>query len=490
MPTTRPHIILIITDQQRYDTIAALGFPHMDTPNLDRLVREGVSFGNCFITAPSCAPSRASLFTGYYPHTTGILKNADRWTRSWVENLNESGYYCVTVGKMHTYPYHTPLGFHERYVVENKDRFLEERFYFDEWDKALRFRGLAKQQRTFYRNRSDYRERLGAFEWELPEDTHPDNFVGDLACWWLDTKPIPGDKPLFLEIGFPGPHPPYDPVPRYAEPYLQKELPIDPLLPEDLAGQPAVFHQMRRHNAEVDHDSVVHQLDPSAEARHRQRAYYLANVTMIDEQVGNILASLEAKGILEDSVVIFTSDHGDALGDHGHSQKWTMYDIITRVPCVVWAPGRFAGGVQRDELVSWMDLGPTILELAGVDVPANFEAESLLPALTETWQGSQDKPALAPDWTGREYVFAEHVRDGTLQGTAYMSMVRSQAWKLVHFVDSAEGQLFHLTDDPGEVHNLWDDPAHADRKNELLRVLLEWRINSGVRTQSWGEKYR
>jgi len=204
MTNTRPHIILFITDQQRYDTIAALGFPHMDTPNLDRLVQEGISFGNCFITAPSCAPSRASLFTGYYPHTTGILKNADRWTRSWVEDLNAGGYYCVNIGKMHTYPYHTPLGFHERYVVENKDRFLEERFYFDEWDRALRFRGMEKQQRAFYRSRSDYRERLGAFEWDLPEDAHPDNFVGDMATWWLDTKPVPDDKPLFLEIGFPG----------------------------------------------------------------------------------------------------------------------------------------------------------------------------------------------------------------------------------------------------------------------------------------------
>ena len=199
---------------------------------------------------------------------------------------------------------------------------------------------------------------------------------------------------------------------------------------------------------------------------------------MIDEQVGNILAALDAKGILDDSVVIFTSDHGDALGDHGHSQKWTMYDIITRVPCVVWSPGRFAGGVQRDELCSWMDLGPTILELAGAQIPANFEAESLLPALE------------SDEWAGREYVFAEHARDGILQGTAYMSMVRSRDWKLVHFVDSAEGQLFDLADDPGEIHNLWDVPEHAAKKNELLRVLLEWRIRSGVRTQSWGEGQR
>ena len=107
----RPNIILIIADQQRYDTINALGYPYVDTPNLDRLVREGMTFENCFITAPSCAPARASLFTGYFPHTTGIHKNGDRWTRSWVERLNDSGYHCVNVGKMHTQPFETTLGF-------------------------------------------------------------------------------------------------------------------------------------------------------------------------------------------------------------------------------------------------------------------------------------------------------------------------------------------------------------------------------------------
>ena len=118
-----PNIILIITDQQRYDTIAELGFSHMETPNLDRLVREGTTFENCHITAPSCAPARASLFTGYYPHTTGIYKNADRWTKTWVSQLADTGYHCVNIGKMHTYPFETEAGFHERYVVENKDRY-------------------------------------------------------------------------------------------------------------------------------------------------------------------------------------------------------------------------------------------------------------------------------------------------------------------------------------------------------------------------------
>ena len=397
--STKPNIILIITDQQRYDTIRALGFPFMDTPNLDRLVNEGVTFTNCHITAPSCAPSRASLFTGYYPHTTGILKNADRWTRSWVELLAEGGYYCVNVGKMHSWPFETPLGFHERYVVENKDRYLEGRYYFDEWDKALRARGLVKQQRVLYRQLEDYEDRLGAFEWDLPEDAHPDMFVGDMATWWVRTKPK-AEQPLFLQIGFPGPHPPYDPVPSYAQPYMERDLPLDSVSEEEIADQPPPLRAMRRHNAEVDHDSVVHLLNPTDEQRHRQRAYYLANVSMIDEKIGQILQALEDKGYLEDAVVIFTSDHGDALGDHGHSQKWTMYDIITRMPLIVWAPGRFARGRKLNGLCQLMDIAPAILELAGIKPPPSFEAESLLPAL-------QDEP-----WDGRDYVFAEHRATG------------------------------------------------------------------------------
>jgi arylsulfatase A-like enzyme len=477
MTTDRPNIILIITDQQRYDTIAALGFPYMDTPNLDRLVQEGVTFTNCHITAPSCAPSRASLFTGYYPHTTGILKNGDRWTHSWVEQLAASGYYCVNVGKMHTQPFETLLGFHERFVVENKDRYMEGRYYFDEWDKALAAHGLAKQQRVLYRQRADYAERLGAFEWELPEALHSDMFVGNFADWWLRTKPKP-EQPLFMQIGFPGPHPPYDPTPEYAAPYLEKELPLPHVTDEELASQPPPFRAMRQHNADVDHDSVVHLLHPTQAQLQRQRAYYLANVTMIDDQVGKLLQALEDRGYLENAVVMFTSDHGDALGDHGHSQKWTMYDIITRMPLIVWAPGRFAGNRKLDGLCQLMDIGPTILELAGLTPPASFEAETLLPAL----QGEA--------WAGRPVVFAEHCRDGTLQETDYMTMVRTHDWKLVHFLDEPFGQLFDLAQDPEEVVNLWDKPEHAAKQQELLEMLREWRIRSQYHTRNWAEGWR
>ncbi len=476
MPDLRPNIIFIITDQQRFDTIRAHGFEHLDTPNLDRLVDNGVSFSQCYVTAASCAPARASLFKGFYPHTTGILKNADRWRRSWIELLNDAGYHCTNIGKMHTWPFETNLGFDERYVVENKDRYLEGRYYFDEWDKALRFRGLVKQQRELYRKLPDYRERLGAFEWELPEDAHPDNFVGDMATWWIDS--FPKTEPLFLEIGFPGPHPPYDPVPRYADPYLSKDLPLLDVTQEELDGQPHPLKALRVHNNEIDHDSVVLDLEPTYEQRQRQRAYYLANITMIDEKLGQILDALERRGYLENSVVIFTSDHGDCLTDHGHSQKWTMYDLITRVPLIVSSPGRFAGGRSIDALCQQMDLGPTILELAGVEVPPELEAVTMLSALE------------GKSWPGRDYVFAEQAKDGILTDTEFMTMVRSPDWKLVHFLDEPWGQLFDLTNDPHEVQNLWDDPESIEMKRELLAVLREWRIRSQYHTAAWSADWR
>lgn len=507
----RPNIVLILTDQQRFDTINALGFPHLVTPNLDRLVQEGTSFTNCFITAPSCCPSRASLFNGGYPHTTGVYKNGDRWTTSWVSDLAGAGYRCVNVGKMHTVPLTTPLGFHERYVVENKDRFLEGRYFFDEWDKALRARGLVKQQRALYRQRDDYRNRLGAFTWDLDEDMQSDNFVGGMARWWLESYPL--DQPLFMQVGFPGPHPPYDPAPRWLSAYENKTLPIREPSEDDLAGQPAAMKALRRHMTEVDHDSIVHVEKPTAGQRQFQRACYLANVSMIDEQIGLMFETLERQKLLENTVVIFTSDHGDCLGDHGHSQKWSMFEEVVHVPAVVWMGPeamKVLGGVTParsvDGLVSLMDLGPTVLELAGLEPQPGTEAVSLVPLLRgepltpmeaessatsrdgavaksdAVWDVSGSAPIfLAAD--GREYVFAEHGRDNILDSVDVMTMVRNREWKMVVFSETTEGQLYDLKNDPHEERNLWGDALYNDKRRELTGVLARWYQDSLYRTR-------
>ena len=145
----------------------------------------------------------------------------------------------------------------------------------------------------------------------------------------------------------------------------------------------------------------------------------------------------------------------------------------------MWAPGRFAGGRQLDGLCQLMDLGPTILELAGCRPPAWMEARSLLPAL----RGDPAAPA-------RDVVFAEHARDGTLQGTELMTMVRERRWKLVHFVDTSAGQLFDLEQDPQELRNLWEDPAAAGEKSRLLARLADWHLRGATRTADWKAPWR
>lgn len=467
----RPNIVFILTDQQRIDTIAAHGYDHMVTPNLDKLVKGGTTFRNMYVTAPSCAPSRASLFSGTYPHTNGVFRNDEPWTYCWVSELSKIGYRCVNVGKMHTMPIEGDFGFHERHVVENKDRDHPSLpFYLDNWDKAIHTRGAYKPSRVTYARRPDYDDALGAFVWEQDKDLHPDVFVGETACWWLER--YPGNEPFFLQVGLPGPHPPYDPTQDALELYDGRDLP-EPILDYDLDTQPKPLRELRANHLKNGHDAVMHLKHPTPEQLHRQRAHYYANVTMIDEQVGHIVDALEARGVLDNTVIIFTSDHGDCLNDHGHSQKWNMFEQSVHVPALIWWPEKIAAGKEVSDLVSLFDFGPTILEIAGVDVPDWMEARSLADVLYDERGNARDR------------VFAEHSDDAILTGTDFMTMIREGEWKLVHFVDSDEGQLFDLSADPDERINLWGHPEHRTKKQELIDQILKWRIMSARKTQGF-----
>ena len=468
---TRPNIILIITDQQRWDTIGGLGFPVMQTPNLDRLVREGVAFDQCYCTAPSCVPSRASFFNMAYPHTMRVYHNGCPWQRSWVEGFQAAGYHTANIGKMHTVPMDAPCGFDQRLVVENKDRPLGLEHphggFYDEWDKYLNNNGVRKPSRETYRaEHPHWSTALGAFEWPLEEKYHPDVFVGTLAKWFIEQRK--SAQPLFLQIGFPGPHPPYDPPARLLDLYNQAELGIPEVTEEELNAQPYPHAALREEFINGNHDAVRWHERPTREQLLRLRRHYAANVTLIDEQIGGILDVLGRKGYLEDSIVIFTSDHGDCLGDHGHIQKWTMYDIVTRVPTVVRAPGRIARGRRVSELIQQMDLAPMLFELAGVAPPPAGPAISALPLARDDSKGR--------DGLGREVVFAEHSADNILREVGLVTMVRTESWKLVHYLDQPWGELYDLRDDPGEVRNLWSVPKHKHIKSELLDILREWRI--------------
>jgi arylsulfatase A-like enzyme len=305
---------------------------------------------------------------------------------------------------------------------------------------------------------------------------HADNFVGNLACMWLERWT--GTDPFFLQIGFPGPHPPYDPTPAALDAYRDRDVPMPHRTTEDLEAQPGALKAMRREHQRMDHDAIVHLESPTDEQLLRQRRHYLANVSMIDSQIGAIRAALAARGVLDNTVILFTSDHGDCLNDHGHSQKWTMYDPSVRVPAIAWGPQHVRSGQVFDGLTSMMDLAPTILELAGLQPPKWMEARSLVPALAE---GS---------YTGRDFAFSEHARDSILAEAGLMTMVTDGTWKLVEYLDPDDGQLFNLANDPYEEHDLWDGPECDGVKQRLLRAIARWRAESEMHTSAWAAAFR
>ncbi|MGB7305987.1 MAG: sulfatase-like hydrolase/transferase [Burkholderiaceae bacterium] len=480
----QPNIVLIMTDQQRADTVGALGWPWAQTPNLDKLAKSGTSFTNCFVTSPVCVASRASLFNGVYPHSTNIYSNFEPWEPNWVSWLADAGYHCVNIGKMHINPYDASGGFHQRFVVENKDRplFLDEheRAFYDEWDKAIKAHGLIKPSR-YTRVAKDpelFAKALGCFEWELDESLHPDTFVGQTANWWLDERKA--ESPFFLQIGFPGPHPPYDPPKRWLDQYGDVDMPFGPVSAEELAGQPSMHAHLRNTMKRFNIDSVAWRDGLSTDELKRIWRHYLANVSLIDHQVGQLITTLEKRGVADNTVILFSSDHADALGEHGHIQKWTMYDSVTRVPLICRLPSALNSGsptgVQCHDQVQLMDLASTIVELAGIDVPSNWEARSLMPMLAHgSWEAAtgsdQDKPK-AP----RPYAYAELGRDHIQSSAEHLIMRRNDEFKVVIYPGTAEGELYELQEDPGETNNLWNNPKWRTRRDQAVSEILEWSV--------------
>jgi arylsulfatase A-like enzyme len=424
-------------------------------------------------------PSRASLFTGVYPHTNGILTNASSWRHTWVESLAAAGYRCVNVGKMHTQPMDAPAGFHERTVVENKDRSMAKRGrdFVDAWDRALADAGAVKPGLPTYRELPDYAQRMGAYEWPLDESLHADAFVGGAAVDAV-RRHARDPEPLFLQVGFPGPHPPYDPPARWLERTRDRTMPVRDVRRADLANQPPPFKKLRDKHVVGDHDATPHTIDAPPAWRARQRAHYMANVAMIDAELERVLEALDTAGRLDRAIVVFTSDHGDLLGDHGHSQKWTMYEEVVRVPLVVWSPSRLPGRGEVDALVQLPDVAPALLALAGVEIPPWFEMQSVLPAL-------RGEP-----FGGRDAVFCEQGRDVVFQFADFVTMVRTERWKLVHFLNEPFGQLFDLADDPHEERDRWADPAFAGTRDDLVARLLAWRLDSAYRARDWADAFR
>ena len=312
---------------------------------------------------------------------------------------------------------------------------------------------------------------MGAFVWEHDEDMHSDNFVGDTANWWLEERQ--SEAPLFLQIGFPGPHPPFDPTERWLDHYKDVNIPVPDVTKEELAAQPPAHAAYRDNIVKYNQDAVAWKYNPTKEELLRVRRHYAANTSMIDEKIGVILNTLEKRNLLDNAIVIFTSDHGEALGDHGHIQKWTMYDVSVKVPLLFWAPGKVKHGGHSDALIQLMDIAPTILDYTSIPVPENWQARSFKKLLKS--EGGLEI---------RDAVFSELTRGHIQTASEFICMRRDKRWKLVWYLGETDGELYDLESDPDELINLWDSIEHLEIRQNRENLIQEEMIRNMVQAQS------
>ena len=447
-----PDIIFIITDQQRFDTIQALGNNHMVTPNLDQLSRRSISFNRSYCPAATCVASRAAIFTGMYPHVTGAT-SFDPWGSqpTWIEDLNRGGYFCSNVGKMHFIPLNHEGGFHDRMMVENPtNKNAWGKMGEDAWGKHLNRHG-ANRPNDRHLTDPRWKDRFQCVPWQLDEHLHSDVFIGDSAAGLI--RSYRGEKPLFLQVGFTGPHEPWDPLPRHLAAYDQIKMPSP--VKDDLRKKPPQHLAMRKFHAQIDHESQIDLSKASQCDIEQMRKHYAAKITTVDEQVGKIMDALEESGRMNNSWIFFTSDHGEMLGDHGIPYKWLMYEPVVHVPLLVKPPSSHnIADSATDDLVSLIDLGPTVLECAGLEIPDRLDGRSLAPYF-------KADTAISP----REFVVAQD---------NYMVMLRTINQKLVVYLGEDYGELYNLEDDPDEIDNLWDQPECRQSRDALRHQLLSW----------------
>jgi len=432
-------VLWICTDQQRWDTIHALGNPHIRTPNLDRLVASGVAFTGAHCQTPICTPSRACFLTGRYPSTVhGCMNGNESWSGAAplvTRLLADAGYDCGLAGKLHL---SAADGRIEPRPDDGYRVFHWSHHPKDDWPEGHAYAAWLRSRGVDYNSLHD---KYGY----IPAEYHQTTWCANMAIDFIKEK---RSRPWLFSLNCFDPHPPFDPPQEYVDRFDIDSLPGPLFRPSDLAAQ--------RRLGGINFQSKAR--DPREFNGRLTQAKYWAQIELIDEQVGRLLRCLEETGQRERTMVIFTSDHGEACGDHGLLYKGCrFYEGLVRVPLIVSWPGHFQQGVRSDALVGLIDIAPTLLEVAGVPGRETMQGKSLAPILT----------GKAPPGRHREYVRSVYYR--VLTGIpSYATMIRNQRYKLVKYHGTGLGELFDLAADPGEFDNLWDDPAHARVRLELL----------------------
>lgn len=442
----RPNILFLMADQHRGDCLGADGNRAIRTPNLDRLAAEGARFPAAYSSTPSCTPARAALLTGKSPWNHGMLgygRVAEQYPVEKPQALRDAGYYTLGIGKMHWYHQRITHGFH-RTILDESGREQSPDFRSDYrswfWSEAPNLNPDATGIGW-----NDYL----AKPYALPERMHPTVWTGDTAVRFLET--YDRSEPFFLKVSFARPHSPYDPPQRLWDQYAEADLP-----PATVGGWAARYRDRSGGTYDIWHgDLGEHQVRTS-------RQGYYGSVTFIDEQIGRILEVLERRGALENTLILYISDHGDMTGDHHLWRKCYAYEPSARIPMLLrWPQGLVSAkrGQTLGQPVEIRDVLPTFLDAAGAAHREDIDGRSLLDLIRGKTDG----------W--RQFVDLEH--DICYSPKNHWTAVTDGNWKYIFHCLDGEEQLFDLTADPLETKDLAGEPTHESQLRRWRGRMIE-----------------
>ncbi|MFN0121184.1 MAG: sulfatase [Blastocatellia bacterium] len=436
--TKRPNIVFIMTDDHAAHAISSYGSRLIKTPNLDRLAREGVRFANAFVTNSICTPSRAVILTGKYSHLNGVpvFNHIDNTQPLLSKYMQQAGYHTGMVGKWH-------LGGNDARRPDDGQP-----TGFDYWN-------ILPGQGAYFDPvmiEMGARKKLNGYTTDI---------ITDLSMDFIRKRPA--DKPFFLMYHHKAPHRAWQPNEKYKKLYENYEPPIPATFDDDYKGKSDASREATMH-IDVDlNDNDLKMKPPAGLAGAELKKWkfkrylqdYLACVASVDENIGRFLKFLDQNGLAENTLVIYTSDQGFFLGEHNFFDKRFMYEESLRTPLLVRWPGRVKAGIVQQAMALNLDYAPTILDAAGVSVPADMQGRSLVPLLMGK------TPA---NW--RRSMYYRYYHPGHHNVAAHYG-VRTQTHKLIYFYKLDQWELYDLRKDPGEVRNLYSDPAYAKTLKQL-----------------------
>ncbi len=470
--TDRPNILWYCTDQQRWDTIACLGNPHINTPELDKLCDNGTAFNNAYCQSPICTPSRASFLTGRYPSTTHVHRNGNAGfpdSEALVTKMfADAGYDCGLAGKLHL----TSAKGHEQRTDDGYRFFAWSHHPLPNLDPEHH----AYHQWLVDEKKVDPHELYGAITSfcgsGVPAELHQTTWITETAIRFVEQ---PRDGPWMLTLNPFDPHPPFDPPQAYLDRYDPAELPPPLFRPGDIEHQRRFrgisqqtldamnpFDTMPESGiASADGRSTAYS-PPSQFNGQAVKAAYYAMIELIDHEFGRLLRALDDLGQLENTIIVYHSDHGEMLGDHGLLYKGCrFFEGLVHVPMIFSWPGRIAAQVKSDALVELVDIAPTLLEAAGMAVPHSMQGQSLWPILTGKADPQVHKPHVVCE-------FNDALGSAAIPTPSHGSMYFDGCMKHIVYHGTGLGELYDLKTDPGEFDDLFDDPELQDDRFALM----------------------